>query len=482
MKRKFVTNLVLIILLNLLIKPLWIIGIDMRVQNIVGTEEFGLLVPLLGLSFLLNILLDLGITNYNNRNISQNHQLLRKYFANIVVLKFLMAIGYALITLGAALFLGYKGRELNLLYFLIFNQFLTSFTLYLRSNIAGMQMHTLNSVISILDRALMILFCAVLISGKIKGLSLTVEWFVYAQTAAYILTMLICLLIVARKSKFPRLRFNTKFFMVVLRQSFPFALLVLLMTGYTRLDAVMLDNLLVDGKTQAGIYYHGFRIFDAAYQFALLFAVLLLPMFSKMLKERSNVHELTRLSALLLFIPTIILAVIAQVFRLEIMDLFYYEDVAESARFFGIMMVAFLGMAGTIIYGTLLTANGNLKALNIVSAIALLINLVLNLILIPKYHAMGAAIACLGAQWFAGLSQFFIVRRKFHFEWDPLLYLKIGIFTVVVILMGWLASNLDYAWWMEMMAIVILSMILAFALNLINLKAMLKLVWTGGGG
>ena len=69
-----------------------------------------------------------------------------------------------------------------------------------------------------------------------------------------------------------------------------------------------------------------------------------------------------------------------------------YEEVTASAQIYGILMYAFLGMAGTIIYGTLLTANGNLRALNITSAIAVVINIVLNLILIPKYQVLGAAI------------------------------------------------------------------------------------------
>ena len=312
----------LIILLNLLIKPLWIFGIDRNVQNILGPGEFGFYYILLNFSFLLNIILDLGITNYNNRNISQNHQLLQKHFSGLVILKFILAIFYGIITFSVALILGYTGREMYLLLFLVINQLLISFVLYLRSNIAGMQMHTVNSLVSVLDRALMILFCAILIWGRITGFTFTIEWFVYAQTAAYLVTAIICFLIVAWKSRFPKLRYDRRFFLVILRRSAPFAVLTLLMSVYTRMDAVLLDELLrPDGKTQAGIYYNGFRIFDAANQFALLFAVLLLPMFSKMLKEKQSIHELTLLSSLLLFIPMIALAIGSQIYRFQIMDL-----------------------------------------------------------------------------------------------------------------------------------------------------------------
>ena len=57
---------------DFLIKPFWIFGIDRTVQNMIGTEQYGLYYALFNFSFLFNIFLDLGITNFNNRNISQN--------------------------------------------------------------------------------------------------------------------------------------------------------------------------------------------------------------------------------------------------------------------------------------------------------------------------------------------------------------------------------------------------------------------------
>jgi O-antigen/teichoic acid export membrane protein len=480
LKQKFVTNLVLIILLNLLIKPLWIFGIDRKVQIITGEEAFGMYGTLLSVSFLLNILLDLGLTNYNNRNISQNHQLLRKYFANIVALKMILGFVYAIVVFSVAAILGYDSERIYILAFLVLNQFLTSFTLYLRSNIAGMQMHTVNSLISVLDRALMIIFCAVLIWGGVTDSAFRIEWFVYAQTAAYVITTLICFAIVLWKSKFPRFRFDRLFFMVVLRQSFPYALLVLLMSAYTRIDMVMIDKLLGDaGVEQVGIYIHGFRLFDAAYQFALLFAVLLFPMFSKMISEKYSIVELTRLSSLLLFIPSIILAVSSMFYRVEIMELMGYPDFQESAPIYSMLMYAFLGMAATIIYGTLLTANGDLKILNITSAVAVLINVVLNFILIPRYQAYGAAISAVFAQLFVGLSQYFIASRRFRFGIDPRLIFKIIVFIGGVIGLGLGSLQVSATWWIRFLGMVTASMLLAMALNLIDLRAMIRLIVNG---
>jgi len=478
LKRKFITNLVLIILLNLLIKPLWIFGIDRHVQNMFH-DPFGGYSVLLNLSFILSVLFDLGLTSYSNRHISQNNHLLKKYFSSIVILKLILALVYALVAFGVAIAFGWSGKELNLLFFLVLSQMLVSFTLYLRSNVAGMQMHTANSLLSVLDRSLMIVFCAVLIWGKIGGITFSIAWFVYAQTAAYLLTAIICFLIVAWKSKFPKLRYDHKFFLVVVRQSWPYALLAILMVAYTRIDVIMLESMLRPaGKIQVSIYYEGFRLFDATYQFALLFAVLLLPMFSKMIKEKQDLHGLTLLSSLLLFVPTIALAIGSQVYRTEIMDLLYNQHVKESSAFFGILMFSFLGMAGTIIYGTLLTANGNLKLLNITSAIALVINILLNLILIPRYQAFGAAVACLATQAFAGFSQYVITARKFNFGLNFSLIIRLIIYISGVILLGIGAHGLAVAWWMSFLGMMAASMIFAMLLNLIDPRGMVRLIFS----
>lgn len=442
-------------------------------------DQFGLYSALFNFSFVLSIFFDLGLTNYNNRNISQNHHLLRKYFSSIVILKLILALLYGLVAFGIAMALGYSGKQLNLLFFLVLSQMLVSFTLYLRSNVAGMQMHTANSIISILDRALMIGFCAVLIWGKIRGVTFSIAWFVYAQTAAYFLTAVICFLIVAWKSKFPKLRYDHKFFIVVIRQSWPYALLALLMVAYTRVDVIMLEKMLRPlGAIEVGIYYNGFRLFDATYQFALLFAVLLLPMFSKMIKDKQDIHGLTMLSSLLLFIPTIALAIGSQVYRTEIMNLLYDQNVQESSAFFGILMFSFLGMAGTIIYGTLLTANGNLKALNITSAIAVAINILLNMILIPRYQALGAAFSCLATQVFAGFSQYVITAVKFKFRLNYGLIFRLIIYISGVIILGIVSHRLDIAWWMSFIGMLTTAMILAMLLNLINLRGMVRLIFS----
>ena len=99
MQKKFITNLALLLFLNLLIKPFWILGIDRSVQNAVSAETFGTYYALFNFTFLLNILLDLGITNFNNKNIAQNNHLLSKHVSSILSLRLLLGGIYFIVTL-----------------------------------------------------------------------------------------------------------------------------------------------------------------------------------------------------------------------------------------------------------------------------------------------------------------------------------------------------------------------------------------------
>lgn len=477
MKRKFVTNLILLLFLNLLIKPFWIFGIDRTVQNIVGAESYGLYFALLNFSVILNILLDLGITNYNNRNIAQHHHLLQKYLNNIVGLKFLLAIGYALVCLAAAFIVGYSQVQLHLLFFLIINQFLISFTLYLRSNISGLHLFRTDSLLSVLDRGLMIVFCSILLFTNWLNIEFSIHWFVYAQTLAYGLTALITFGIVLKHARNFKLRLDWRYVRLILKQSYPYALLILLMSFYNRIDSVMLERILPDplGKQQAGIYAQAFRLLDAAAMFGALFAGLLLPIFSRMIKKREELGQLVQFAFLLIIVPAILVGVTANFYGLSIMHLLYHEHMEQSAPIFGILMAGFSGIATTYIFGTLLTANGSLKQLNLMAFCGMLLNIGLNLLLIPKLFAAGSAYASLVTQLLTAVAQLAIATHLFKFKINYLLLLKLTGFLLFAILVAKLSLFLK-SWQVGIVVLWSAGLIYAFMSRLISLKALVAIL------
>lgn len=441
MQKKFVTNLGFLLLLNLLIKPFWILGIDRAVQNSVGAESYGLYAALFNFSFLFNILLDVGITNYNNRNIAQHNHLLQKHLSGILVLRLVLSFAYFFISIIIAFLLGYRGMELGMLCILLLNQALISFILYLRSNIAGLHLFKIDSMISVLDRFIMIFLCGVLLWGNISDSPFRIEWFVWAQTFAYVITAIFTFLILASRVKKLYLKWDPKFFLIILKQSYPFAILILLMTFYNRIDSVMIERILPNGAEQAGIYAQAYRLLDAANMIAYLFSGLLLPMFSQMLKQRKPIEELAELSFSFISVPAIIVMSCGVFYSYDLMGLLYHEHVEESSNIFMLIINCFLAISSVYIFGTLLTANGNLRQLNMVALSGMLLNIGLNLILIPKFQAKGAAIASLLTQFLTAGAQILLAHYIFKFKFRWTLAIRYLLFVVIAFSLFWFSSQ-----------------------------------------
>ena len=108
----------------------------------------------------------------------------------------------------------------------------------------------------------------------------------------------------------------------------------------------------------------------------MLFGVLLLPIFSKMIKAGESVEQLLKLSFTIIITVAIIVAIGSHFYNVELIKLLYYQHpdeplteyllrINQSAKIFGLLMGSFVAVSTTYIFGTLLTANGSLKQLNI---------------------------------------------------------------------------------------------------------------------
>lgn len=482
MQKKFLLNLLLILFLNLLIKPFWVFGIDLKVQNTIGAEEYGLYFTLLNFSFLFNIILDMGITSFNNKNIAQNSFLLSKHFPGISFLKITLGLIYGTLLIITGLIIGYNDAQLKLLCIIGINQFLLSFILYLRSNISGLLMFKTDSLLSVLDRVLMIAFCSILLWTHIFHGKFNIRWFVYAQFFAYLLTAIIAGIIVIRKSSFKKLSWNIPFFLIILRQSFPYAVLVLLMAFYNRVDSVFIERLLSgsEGKRQAGIYAQAFRILDALNMISYLFAVLLLPMFANMIKSKTPITGLIRTSFSILFAGSVFIAIPGIFYSSEIMTSLYphhlnetlqqYQDrLHESTLIFQLLIPVFIAISTSYVFGTLLTANGSLKILNISAAIGMAISILLNIILIPRIQAIGAAYASLVSQYITAIIQVIAALAIFRIKPDWIFLLRLLIYTLLVFSLCILIGKLNLIWYQKLGFTIILLFVISIILKIINI-------------
>lgn len=471
MKKEFVINIGFLVFINLLIKPFYLFGIDRSVQNVVAPGEYGLYFALLNFTFLFQIVNDFGIQSFNNRHIAQNNQLLDQYFPNTLVLKGLLALLYAVVVMIAAGISGYSASYLPLLILIAFNQILLSLILFLRSNISGLAMYRVDSIVSVLDRLLLIIICSVLLWVEPFRSKFQLIWFVYAQTVSLLLTAGIAFWIVYQKTTRLRFRLDWTFLLQILKKSYPYALAVFLMTVYTRIDSVMVERMLVDGKLEADRYASAYRLLDACNMIGFLFAGLLLPMFARMIKAGEPTGGLAQLSFQTIWAGAIPLALATYFYQEEIMVLLYTNGNGYSGLIMAYLIFSFLAISGSYIYGSLLTANGSLKKMNIIFTLSVVLNVVLNLWLIPSHKALGAAQATCATQFLVFFCQVILAKAELKLQAAPMMVLRLGTFILLLFAIGYASFHYwDIVWPVKFLIIILTGLPIAFLLKLIDLR------------
>ena len=283
MKKNFSANLVFLIVLNLLIKPIYVFGIEVGIQNEVGTSDYGLYYAMFNFTFLFNVLLDMGINNFQKIKVAEHAESGIDNMTTLIPLKLVLAGVYMLVTIIAAWVIGFEGRYWYFIGWIMLNHVLSAFLLLLRANLSGLQLFLKDSIVSVIDRLVLVIGIGYIL--WFGNQTFQIEWFVVFQALSYVVGIAVALFFTPKANRFPKVNFSFKKGKAMVVQTWPYALLILLMTAYNKLDAIMIERLAIDGLREAGIYAQAYRIIDAGNSFAFLYAGMLLPIFAKLLSQ-----------------------------------------------------------------------------------------------------------------------------------------------------------------------------------------------------
>lgn len=469
-QRKFVGNMMVVMGLNWLIKPIWIFLIERVAQNKFGESLYGNYFVIYNLCLLFVILLDFGINSNTARLVAQDRNQLSK-FQGLAWLKLLLSGLYFLIVFSIGII---QQLDPILLMLLCFNQVLIGFIQFFRANLQGLHLFKTDSIVSVTDRFVAALLCGLwLFIPSLQG-NFTIMLFVLFQTIGYAAALLFGLWQNLRNLPKISFSFNKSEVIDGLKQNLPYALLTLQMAIFTRIDAVLIMWLAPNGFYEAGIYAQGFRLLDAGLIFSGLLSSMLLPIFASNISTGKDVREVANFN-LRLIIPAVSFALILAITRgNELFGRLYTFDSVESQNYstliFIILMGSFVSMASIHVFGTLLTAAGKIKLLNRFSAITIVVNIGMNLILIPKYHALGAALGCMISQLVFALLCFYRSFTDYHFKFQGALILKLAISSAFLFVLLKYSNSLPINFWFQIMASGLAFAICLFALKIIKLK------------
>lgn len=461
MQKRFLSNALLVLVLNFTVKGTYLLMVEREVQNVLPRGDYGTYFSLLNLSLMFLLLADFGLQQYNNRSLSQHRHLLKKYFPYFFGLKLIFFVVFLSALLLGGYALGYDYPTLGLLAIVGLNIGLNSFLLFLRTNLSGLGFYRLDSWVSIADKAMSISLVGGLL--LITPQLLNIFTFALAQSISLAAACIIVLRLLwpRLESKWPKIKKTIS--LSIMRKAWPYALAILLMAAYTRLDAVMIERLIPkpDGALQADHYAAAYRLLDAANMGGFLLAGLLLPMFSRLLSQQQSIEPLLRTATPLALTGAAAISTVLVFSAGPITQLLYDFANSQTELILAWLIPSFIAVCGNYVYGSLCTAAGLLKPMNRIFLFGVILNFLGNFWVIPRFGAVGCAAVTTITQTFIAAGLIILTHRRLPISGMPSTWLKTILSILVLGVSGFVLPQVgELSWWANGGLVLLLGLLL----------------------
>lgn len=359
------------------------------IARALGPEDLGKYYFAISFATIFSIFMDLGLTNFLTREIAKEKIKGQEYLGASLAVKIPLSIAAGLLIIILANILGYSELVKTLIYFSTACVILDSFTAAFFSVSRGFHNLSLESAASVIFQV--IVFIAGLIILKLK---LGLGWLIGALLLASLFNFIYSSLAVAKIFKLSlRPVFNIRLMKLVLKISFSFGLFAIFQKIYTYFDTILLANLA--GEYYTGIYQVAFKIINAIQFLPLAFTASLYPAMSAYWSSNREQLVITFERAMnYLIIISLPISVGIAVLADKIV-LIFKSGYADAVFPLQLNIIALLFMFTAFPIGSLLNACDRQKINTINMGITVLAGIILNIILIPKFQAVGASVTVL---------------------------------------------------------------------------------------
>ncbi len=449
MRAAFVKNLLWLQLLNWLVKPLWILWIEREIQLRMGDGWYGVYSLHFNLVLLFAVLLDAGLNSYVSREIAAHGRLLhpkRMFFLRL-------GLGLVYVVLVLLVARVQNGIEAEFLLFALINQILASVVLMLRSVLQGKQRFVSDSWLSVIDRLVALAICTWMLKSFTVAMFASeggVLNFQVAQFFGYATALVVGLVLVFWKGKGAMegasdgAVASQKTLGDWGKEVVWFGVMALAMSLFTRIDVQMIQRyagtLAQQGYEEIGLYAKGYRLLDAALIFSTLLSTQLLPLLSKRIAAGEDSRPIMDIGFRLVFMVSVGVASAAWFYGDFLMNWLYHgqkelgsvteaggvevlrtmvysPQILQVSMIFKVLMLAFVPMSLVHVFGTYVTAAGQMRWLAKLALVCVVINVAFNYSEIPKVGALAAAVGCLLTQWVFALTCVVKTHRLGGYVW-----------------------------------------------------------------
>jgi O-antigen/teichoic acid export membrane protein len=208
-----------------------------------------------------------------------------------------------------------------------------------------------------------------------------------------------------------KLKFNKILAISILKDSFPLIFASAFFAIYARIDQVMIKNMI--NTESVGLYDAAVRISEIWYFIPNIIIISLFPAIVNARKNSSNLYykRIKHLFIIILSI-SILTALFTSIYSKYLILIIFGSGFIGSLTVLNIYVWSMIGASLSFLSQQVLIAENMSKTISISIFFGMIINVILNIILIPKYGMIGAAMATLISYIVPFISLFFFKKTK----------------------------------------------------------------------
>jgi len=353
-----------------------------------GPEGFGVFNFALAVASIFVIFSNLGISDITTRELAKDKEKINHY-PGILLLRILLSIGAFIIIFAASFFLTQDEYIRKIIWILGIYVLTHNFLIVVYSFFRAQRQMKYEALVRILESFLIAVIGFFILVQSPSAINLS-----YAFLAATLVIAVSSIIFFSIIIKPVWISWDFKIWKNFLKISWPIGIAYAFGMVYIRIDSVIMGFL---GQiVEVGWYSAAYKIAGALIVPSSLIGASFFPVLSKLFNEsKEKFQETFKFYIKLMIILAIAVAIIGLIFSSYIINIFYGQMFFPAVLALQILVI----MAGlNYIYSPfylVLIATNNQKKIFWISFIGAIINIILNIILIPYYSLYGAAIATL---------------------------------------------------------------------------------------
>lgn len=388
---------------SMFLTKLMVAGISITMARKLGPEVFGAYETALGLTYALVLYVNLGMNGAIVRSASDSHQDTNSFLGTALLLKMGLAVLiYPLAILIVRIF-GYAPLIVQLVGIMSIFSAITVFELTLSTVFQARQRIVWLAVTRVLSVA--VYACVAL---TILYSTMSIWQLAWARSAGALIAVA-CLWIFIKKFRFAQPRFRLHFVRPLLLSSFPFALAQMITTWRLKID-ILLVTALTD-ECQAGIFSASGRVLGLLLLLPVAFSYALTP--AAFETGRKTMQALAQLYRRSVFISMIIgIPIAAGMFFIAEPFMEFVFGAEYAPRLLPLMPLSWClpCILLSIIAMNTLWGAGRMYTVPLFFGMGMMVNVAVDLLLIPNYGAWGAALGVLIGQLVTVIAALILVR------------------------------------------------------------------------